>query len=375
MKLLVLKGTTNYTLDLFVQDSSATTGAGLTGLVFNSASLVCYYRRGATGTATALTLATQTVGGAHTDGGFVEIDATNMPGMYRLDLEDDIIATGVPYATIMLKGATNMAPVTIELQLTDVNVEDAVRMGMTALPNAAAEAAGGLYTRGTGAGQINQDANGRVDVNIEAISADATAPANLEADYDGTGYAKANSTVGTVTTLTGHTAQTGDSFARIGATGSGLTSLAQASVATEARLAELDAANMPTDLSNIEADTQNIQSRLPAALIGNRMDSDVEAINNNTASAVNLAASAETIVTATVDTAGFAPTTTEFESSLTEATADHFNGRVVIFRTGASALDYQAAEITDYSLVGGRGHFTVSALTEAPSNSDPFVIL
>ncbi|HYE91769.1 MAG TPA: hypothetical protein VEA38_12145 [Terriglobales bacterium] len=34
--------------------------------------------------------------------------------------------------------------------------------------------------------------------------------------------------------------QTGDSFARIGATGSGLTSLAQASVATEARLARLD---------------------------------------------------------------------------------------------------------------------------------------
>ena len=35
-------------------------------------------------------------------------------------------------------------------------------------------------------------------------------------------------------------AQTGDSFARIGATGSSLTSLAQASVATEARLARLD---------------------------------------------------------------------------------------------------------------------------------------
>ena len=40
-------------------------------------------------------------------------------------------------------------------------------------------------------------------------------------------------TGGTITTLTGHTAQTGDSFARIGATGSGLTSLAtQTSVNT-----------------------------------------------------------------------------------------------------------------------------------------------
>jgi hypothetical protein len=41
---------------------------------------------------------------------------------------------------------------------------DAVRQGLTSLPNAAAEAAGGLYTRGTGAGQINQTANGTVNV-------------------------------------------------------------------------------------------------------------------------------------------------------------------------------------------------------------------
>jgi hypothetical protein len=50
-----------------------------------------------------------------------------------------------------------------------VDWSDTVRMGLTALPNAAAEAAGGLFTRGTGAGQINQDANGRVDVSLKAI--------------------------------------------------------------------------------------------------------------------------------------------------------------------------------------------------------------
>lgn len=38
--------------------------------------------------------------------------------------------------------------------------------GLTALPDAAAEAAGGLYTRGTGAGQINQPANGMIDANV-----------------------------------------------------------------------------------------------------------------------------------------------------------------------------------------------------------------
>jgi len=43
---------------------------------------------------------------------------------------------------------------------------------------------------------------GRIDANVGAISADATAADNLELDYDGTGYNKANSTIGTTTTNT-----------------------------------------------------------------------------------------------------------------------------------------------------------------------------
>lgn len=79
-------------------------------------------------------------------------------------------------------------------------------------------------------------------------------------------------------------------------------------------------------------------------------------------------------ITGEVDDTGFTPTTTEFETSnIVEATADHFNDRVVIFTAGA--LKNQAKDITDYSLSGGRGHFTVSALTEAPSDGDRFIIV
>lgn len=121
MKLLVKKATTNHTVYVFIQDSSSTTGAGLTGLVYNSAGLVCYYVR-PLAAAVALSLATQTVTGAHSDGGFVEVDATNMPGVYRLDLSDAIIATGVDSVVVHLKGATNMAPLPLEIQLTDIDV-------------------------------------------------------------------------------------------------------------------------------------------------------------------------------------------------------------------------------------------------------------
>lgn len=80
---------------------------------------------------------------------------------------------------------------------------DAVRQGMTALPNAAAEAAGGLYTRGAGAGQINQPANGLIDTNVENWNATAV-PAEHTAGYpivtmkDGTGTGEIDTASGRV---------------------------------------------------------------------------------------------------------------------------------------------------------------------------------
>lgn len=60
---------------------------------------------------------------------------------------------------------TGAIPQTVNIVTTAADPTDAVRFGLTALPNANAEAAGGLYTRGTGAGQINQPGNGQIDAN------------------------------------------------------------------------------------------------------------------------------------------------------------------------------------------------------------------
>jgi hypothetical protein len=101
---------------------------------------------------------------------------------------------------------------------------------------------------------------------------------------------------------------------------------------------------------------------------------DVKQIASTGPAATKLAASAGTIVSGTVDDSAGAPTTTVFEAAdITEATADHYIGRVIIFTSGN--LIYQATEITDYALVGANGSFTVSALTEAPSDGDTFVIV
>jgi hypothetical protein len=81
-----------------------------------------------------------------------------------------------------------------------------------------------------------------------------------------------------------------------------------------------------------------------------------------------------TMQTGTVDTTGFSPTSTEFEtSSITEATASHYVGKRVYFTSGA--LQYQGARITAYSLSSGRGHFTTELLTDSPANAQTFIIV
>jgi len=59
-----------------------------------------------------------------------------------------------------------------------VDFSDAVRFGLTALPDADAESAGGLLTLGSGPGQISQTANGTIEVNnvLGGVGDLATAP-------------------------------------------------------------------------------------------------------------------------------------------------------------------------------------------------------
>ena len=119
--------------------------------------------------------------------------------MYELHIADARFAVASSkHLLVSIKGATNLAQCDFIVQLTSINPYDAVRAGLTALPNANAEAAGGLFTRGTGAGQINQGANGRIDCDAVAISTDTVAADNLEAMFDGSGYNASASSVGTV---------------------------------------------------------------------------------------------------------------------------------------------------------------------------------
>lgn len=316
---LIKAGSTSKSIDLFIQDSSSTTGAGLAGLAFNTASLTAHYHRPGANPV-AITLATQTPTGAFSSGGFVAVDGTNMPGMYRLDVPDAALAAGVDEVTIMLKGAANMAPLPVKIGLTVMDLQDGVRGGLTALPNAAAEAAGGLYTRGTGAGQINQPANGRIDANAITIAAAA-----VQSIWDA--LTSALTTAGSVGKRIADFI-TGDAFVRLGAPAG---------------------ASVSADVAAIKVDTTAEALRATKAVIRG------------------------TVGNATT------PSSTQFTpSALTPAGVDlnQFVGRVIVFDndTTTPAIRGQATAISA-STAAALPLLTFTALSRAPASGDTFAIV
>lgn len=170
-KLAVKPGTTSLVAYVFIQDSSVTTGAGLTGLAFGTGSLVASYVR-PLAARSAITLVTQTTTGAFSSGGFIEVDATNMPGVYRLDVPDAAIAVGVRSVVVMLKGAANMSPCTLEIDLSNQSSVTAWNDTAVASPHTAGYPAVTVKV-GTGTGEISSS-SGNVALTSTANTAIAT---------------------------------------------------------------------------------------------------------------------------------------------------------------------------------------------------------
>lgn len=109
-------------------------------------------------------------------------------------------------------------------------------------------------------------------------------------------------------------------------------------------------------------------SKLPAALVGGLMSSDMTAISTSTPAADQLEKSALQIISGACEGT---PSATVIQTDLAETSDDIYIGRTVIFTSGA-AKD-EATDITDYT--GATGTLTVTALANAPSASDTFIII
>lgn len=252
-KLALKVASTSRLVRIFIQDSSQTDGRGLTGLVFGSPGLTAYYIKDGQASATQITLITMTVG-TWVSGGFKEVDATNLPGIYELGLPDAAISTG-KNVLVMLKGGTNMVVVPLEIELEAVDNQDTVRYGLTALPNVAAGANGGLPT-GNASGQVavGSTASGAITsssfasgaIDAAAIATDAIGSAELAA----TAVSKIQTSVtaGAVASVTGAVGSVaGNVTGSVGSIATG--GITAASFAADAITAAKVAADVGTEIA------------------------------------------------------------------------------------------------------------------------------
>lgn len=180
-KLSLLQGTTSKLLKVFIQDSSVTTGAGLTGLTSGSSGLTCYYILEGANATVAVSLSGGTLG-TWSSGGFIVVDQTHCPGLYELGIPNAAL-TGAKSVVVYLQGATNMVPCVLEIELTAVDNQNATTYGMGAIPNATAGAAGGLFIAGTNAATTITSAGG----NALTLSSTGTNGAGLAISGNGSG--------------------------------------------------------------------------------------------------------------------------------------------------------------------------------------------
>ena len=138
----IAPGSTSQSIELYL---------GATGLTASTSGLTARYNRTRTASVS-IPLVARTIAQAWTAGGFAEVDATNMPGVYRLDIPDAALAAGASDVTIVVRGAsgTNGAVLTVTLS----------SGGLTAAQTAAAvwdEARASHTTAGTFGEYVNAE--------------------------------------------------------------------------------------------------------------------------------------------------------------------------------------------------------------------------
>jgi hypothetical protein len=129
--------------------------------------------------------------------------------------------------------------------------------------------------------------------------------------------------------------------------------------------------DVDSKVTSVESVLSDVSSRIPAALVGGRIDADIGAISTSTDAANKLEASAEIIILGSANADLGSSTVSNFSTTLTKNINDFYNGRVMIFTTGT--LTGQATTISDY--IGASSQVKVVALTAAPAAGDSFCIL
>lgn len=168
---MIKAGSTNvvrYFMMRKVSDGTAFTGATITTFDLQ-------YTLDLTASATKIDAIVGTGGATtHVDNKVFELDSTSSPGLYMVCFPDAAFATG-PQVTLTLKYDATVFTEAQNIQLVAFDPFDTVRLGLTALPDAAADAAGGLVISDAGGYDIDNSVGTR-PIQVMEIAKDTTEP-------------------------------------------------------------------------------------------------------------------------------------------------------------------------------------------------------
>lgn len=176
-----------------ILDSTATNGAGKTGLAFNTAGLTCYYMNGNIPASVAVSLVTITTFGTYVSGGFKEVDATNMPGVYEFHPPNAAFNSTQSSVVFVFKGAAGMSETFVSAIQTSVNLNAStadIRANVTTMA-ANVLTATAIAANAITAAKIATDAIGAAQLAADAVTEIQTGLAT-----------PTNITAGVITTVT-----------------------------------------------------------------------------------------------------------------------------------------------------------------------------
>jgi hypothetical protein len=223
---------TSRSLPVFIADTSSTTGGGLSGVTHASSGLVLEYRRQNQSTWTSVTAVSKTLG-TYVSGGIVADGS--LDGAYEVDFPDAAFASsaGAEWVALRIRGVANMLPVLIEIELDAVDYQDAAAFGLSKL----------------------------ADIETDTQNLQSRIPAALVG--------------GRMDSYLGATANNVITHNTLASNAIGNSQLATSAVnAIQSGLAT------STQATAIETDTQNIQSRLPTALVDGRMAANAQVVGD-----------------------------------------------------------------------------------------------
>lgn len=169
----IYKGATSNSIFIELVDSS--TGLPKTGILYTDVTGSYVRTRSARTSITMATLASASA--AYSSGGFILVDDTNQPGVYRLDVPDAAFVTAVDSVVITVK-ATGCRTVSRLFNLVNINNQVAYA------PNAVAGASGGISIVGS---EMTLSTTGIDSIltrqMVESYAVDGTAPTLAQAIY------------------------------------------------------------------------------------------------------------------------------------------------------------------------------------------------